>query len=160
MKSANVFFTALAFMIFTSVYSQQAYRGDICRNIPDLTIQQQQKIDKLGSAHQKKMDELRLQFHSESNVQKAAALKTQMNNEMQNHYQKVTALLTPEQKTWYDQTCNAYRNSHYNARDGYGPRCGYGAGSGAGYGRGRGYGRGQGPGCGAGYGRGRGRCFY
>ncbi len=31
------------------------------------------------------MDELRMQFYSESNAQDAAVLKTQMNKEMQNH---------------------------------------------------------------------------
>ena len=168
MKRANVFFTALAFMIFTGAFSQQAYRSDICQSIPGLTSEQLQKIDRLGSTHQKKMDELRTQFRSESNAQNAANLKSQMNSEMQMHYQKISALLTPEQLNWYNQSCNANINS--NARASYGQRMGRGQGVGrslygqtASYGRGTGYGRGaycprgRGYGRGAGYGAGRGR---
>ena len=119
MKPAKVLFTAVAFMIFAGAYAQQANRGDICQSIPGLTIDQQQKIDKLSVTHQKKMDQLRMQFHSEINAQKAADLKTQMNTEMQNHYQNITGLLTPEQKTWFDQNCNANSRGNYYARGGF-----------------------------------------
>lgn len=153
MKSVNVLFTALTLMVFTSAYTQKTNRGDICQSIPDLTVQQQQEIKTLESTHQQKMDKLRVEFRAESNAQSAADLKTQMNSEMQDHYQNVTAILTPEQKTWYNQTCNANGNRNYFTREAYG----------------RGYGRGQGTRCrarfaretgyarGAGYGQGRGR---
>ena len=174
MKRAKVFFTALAFMIFTGAFSQQASRSDICQSIPGLTTEQQQKIDRLGSTHQKKMDELRMQFLSESNAQDAANLKSQMNSEMQVHYQKISALLTPEQLSWYNQSCNANRNSYARATFGqgmgrgqgigrtlYGQTASFGRGTGYGRGtccvRGRGYGQGAGYGRGAGYGAGRGR---
>jgi hypothetical protein len=158
MKRAKVFFTALAFMIFTSAFSQQAFRGDICQSIPGLSSEQQQKIDKLGLTHQKKMDALRTKFLSESNAENAANLKSQMNSEMQNHYQNITALLTPEQQSWYEQNCNANSNRNYYARAGYGQNYGrgQGAGRGPGYTVGAGYGRGTGFGRGAGYRRGAG----
>jgi len=50
-----------------------------------------------------------MQFRSESNMQKASDLETQMSNEMQYHYTNVTALLTAEKKDWYDQSCNVSR---------------------------------------------------
>lgn len=168
MKSAKVLFTALAFMIFTSAYSQQINRADICQSIPGLSTEQQQKIDRLGLTHQKKMDDLRTQFRSESNAQSAALLKTQMNNEMQSHNRNISAMLTPEQLTWYDQTCNANGNGSYNTRpaNGRGLGRGQGVGRGQSIGRGAGYGRsvayknGTGYGRGTGPGRGRNRCVY
>lgn len=161
MKSARVLLAAVAFIIFTSASAQQVIRGDICQSIPGLTGEQLQKIDQLGTTHQKKMDELRIQFRSENNAQAAASVKTQMNNEMQSHYQNVTALLTPEQLTWYTQTCKANTNktgNYYANGYGRGKGRGMGPGRGAGYGTGRraGYGAGRG----AGYGAGRGRCRY
>jgi hypothetical protein len=163
MNPAKVVFLALAFMFFTPAGAQQTNRSDICQRIPDLNIEQQQKIDKLSLAHQKKMDELRIQFRSESDVQLASSLKTQMNAEMQKHYQNITALLTVEQKTWYDQNCSASYTRGSYPRNGLG-RGGRAYGRRQGAGRGAGYGAGQGTGYGAGYGAGRGagraRCRY
>ena len=163
MISAKVLFIAVAFMIFSNASAQQANGGDICQSIPGLTIEQQQKIDNLSITHQKKMDNLRMQYRSESNAQQARTLKTQMNTEMQNHYQNISTLLSVEQKTWYDQNCSAnYAGSNY-------PRNGLGRGNrvygrGQGAGRGAAYGTGRGAGRGTGYGTGRGagrtRCRY
>lgn len=153
MKSAIVLVSALAFMILTSARAQQINRGDLCQSIPGLTTEQQQKLSRLGGEHQKQMDLLRNKYLSENNAQLATELKTQMNKEMQNHYREVSALLTPEQQSWYDRTCQA--NGSYGraalARD-----SGRGLGRGAAYGRGAGYGRGTGYGRGAGYVRGNG----
>ena len=151
MKIVKVLFATLVFMIFASANAQQSNRGDICQSIPDLSVKQQQKIDNLSLTHRKKMDALRSQFRSESEVQLATNLKAQMNTEMQKHYKNISALLTSEQKTWYDQNCSA------NYTGGTYPRNGLGRGA-------RVYGRGQGAGRGAGYGAGRGagraRCRY
>jgi len=151
MKFVKVLFVAIAFIIFASASAQQSNRGDICQSIPGLTVEQQQKIDNLSLTHREKMDALRLQFHSESDVQLATNLKAQMNTEMQKHFKNISALLTSEQKTWYDQNCSA------NYTGGTYPRNGLGRGA-------RVYGRGQGAGRGAGYGAGRGavraRCRY
>jgi len=145
-------------MIFTGAFSQQAFQGDICQSIPGLTSEQQQKIDKLGASHQKKMDALRTKFISESNAENAANLKSQMSSEMENHYQNITALLTPGQQSWYEQNCYANKSRNYYARAGYGQSYGRGQGSGRGirYTGGTGYGRGTGFGRGAGYRRGAG----
>ena len=148
MKPATVLFIALAFMVFASASAQQVNRGNICGSIPDLTVEQQQKIDNLSATHQKKMDELRAQYLSEGDWQQASSKKAQMNTEMQNHYKNVSALLTADQKTWYDQNCGAdYRGTYPRNGMGRGNRAyanGQGMGRGAAYGTGRGVGRGGG----------------
>ena len=170
MKFKVVLSAALIFMICTGIHAQQLNRGDICQDIPGLTTEQQQKIDKLGAEHQQRMDVLRTQFQSEANAQDAANIKTQMNSEMQSHYNNISAVLTPEQKSWYNQSCNAntYSQAAYGRGNGRGLGRGTAYGRGSGYGRGTAYGRGTGcrrfaaSGRGAGYGTmsGRGRSVY
>ena len=109
---------------------QKANRGDVCQNIPSLTKEQKQKIDKQSLAHQKTMDGLRTKFYAENDVEKASEIKTKMNTERANHTQEISDLLTAEQQIWYNQQCFA------TSRRGYG--------RGQGYGSGRGYGRGMG----------------
>jgi len=147
MKLRKVLLITAAIMMVAGAYAQRANRGDVCQDIPDLTPEQTQKIDKFSVTHQETMDKLRTKFYSENDAAKASEIKAQMNAEMENHYQNIAGLLTPEQKTWYDQNCNVNRRSFYR-RGGFG-RNGRGFGRGPGYGRGQGFGRGQG------YGRGR-----
>jgi len=137
MKLKKVLLTATVILMVAGIYAQTPYRGDICQYIPNLTTEQKQKIDKQSTAHKIAMDNFRTLFWSESDPAKASAIKTQMNTEMDNHYQNITAFLSPEQKIWFDQNCYA------NNRKGFG--------------RGQGFGRSQGFGRGQGYGRGRGR---
>jgi hypothetical protein len=61
------------------------------------------------------MDNLRTKFYSETDAVKASEIKAQMNAEMENHYLNIDGLLTPEQKTWFDQNCNVNRR-YYNRR--------------------------------------------
>ncbi len=152
MKPIKVLFTAVAIIMVTCAYSQRANRGDVCQNIPNLTKEQKQKIDKLCVEHQKTIDGLRTQFYTEPDAEKALEIKTQMNTERANHFRNVSAMLTPEQQTWFNQQCN------FNRRGGYFCRGGFGR-TGQDYGRGQGWGRGQGSGrgpCGRGMGRGMG----
>jgi len=160
MKLKKLLFATVAIMMVSGAFAQRANRGDICQTIPGLTIEQQQKIDKLSVAHQNKMDGLRSQFYAEPDAVKASGFKTQMNTEMKDHYLNISGLLTPEQKTYYDQTCNVNRRSRNYYSVGYGGGQGYGRGQGY-YGRGQGFGRGQGYyGRGQGYyGRGQGRGY-
>lgn len=166
MKSAKILFLTASFMFFTSAFAQQTNRSDICRSIPGLNTQQQQKIDKLSISHQQNMDALRIKYQSETNSQTASNLKAQMKKEMLSHYQNISALLTADQKTWYDQQCQANSGGNYYSRQGYGRNnCVYGRGLGRGQGIGRGQGsgrsqaigRGQGAGRNQGVGRGGGR---
>lgn len=161
MNLRGILLSVAAILMAVGINAQRANRTDLCQVIPDLTVDQKQKIDKLSVAHQNKMDALRTQFYSESDGVKASGFKTQMNTEMQSHYQNISGLLTPEQQTWYDQNCNVNnRRSNYYTT-GFGRGQGYVRGQGYGRGqvyvRGQGYGRGQGFGRGQGYGRGIGR---
>ena len=153
MKFRKVLLTTAAIMMVAGAYAQRANRGDVCQDIPNLIPEQKQKIEKLGVTHQETMDNLRTQFYSENDAAKATEIKAQMNTEMENHYQNIAGLLTPEQKTWYDQNCNVNSRNYYR-RGGFG-RNGRGFGRGQGLGRGQGRGRGQGFGPGQGRGRGR-----
>ena len=143
MKLKKLFLTTTAIVMVAGIYAQTANKGDICQYIPYLTTEQKQKIDKLSTTHQKTMDDFRSQFWSEIDPAKASAIKTQMNTEMDNHYQNISAFLSPEQKIWFNRNC--YANSRR------------GLGRGQGFGPGRGFGRGQGFGPGKGYGHGQGR---
>ena len=155
MNLRGILLSVAAILMAVGINAQTANRTNLCQVIPNLTVDQKQKIDKLSVAHQNKMDALRTQFYSESDGVKASGFKTQMNTEMQSHYQNMSGLLTPEQQTWYDQNCNVNnRRSNYYTT-GFGGGQGYGRGQG--YVRGQGYGRGQGFGRGQGYGRGIGR---
>ena len=160
MKTKLLIFTALLALICTGAGAQEFNRGNICQSIPGLSPEQQQKIDRIGTEHQQRMDELRKQFWTESDQQKAVKLKTQMNREMQSHYSNISAVLTPDQKNWYVQTCNAnvYARAAYARGGGRGAAFGRGAVNGRGTvnGKGKGYGRGVACCRGSGYGRGHG----
>jgi len=153
MNPRRILFIAIALTIASGTYGQRINRVDICQSIPDLTTEQEQKIDKLRVSHQQKMDRLRDQFYAELDVAKASEIKTQMNTEMKDHFKNVSALLTPEQKIFFDQNCYANRS--------WGPYYGRGySRNGQGYWRsGQGYGPGRGRGQGRGQGRGYGRWY-
>ena len=172
MKLVKVLLTTVAIIMATGTYAQKANRGDVCQNIPSLTKEQKQKIDKQSLAHQKTMDGLRTKFYAENDVEKASEVKIQMNAERANYFQEISDLLTAEQQIWYNQQCFATNRRAYGRGQGFGSgrgNCrGMGNGRGQGYGQGRGfgpgsnYGRGQGfgPGRGQGEGRGMGRVTY
>ena len=130
MRFRKVLLTAAVILMATGVSAQRANRGDICQDIPNLTQEQSQEINKLSVTHQKTMDDLRTKFWAESDPDKASEIKTQMNTEMDNHYRNISDLLPPEQQTWFDQNCNAYRRSYFRggsysrSGQGYGPRGG------------------------------------
>ena len=142
MNLRGILLTVAAIVMTVGASAQRANRTDLCQAIPNLTLDQQQKIDKLSTTHQNTMDALRAKFYAERDGVKASGFKTQMNTEMTNHYQYISGLLTTEQQTWYDQNCNVNnrRGNYYTA--------GYGRGQGLGrnqtFVRGQGYGRGQG----------------
>ena len=89
--------TVVAILLAVGTNAQVPNRSDLCQNIPNLSQEQQQKIDNLADTHQKKMDGLRAQFYAELDGVKASGYKTQMNTEMQNHYNNISGILTPEQ---------------------------------------------------------------
>ena len=172
MNLKGILLTVAAIVMTAGASAQRVNRTDLCQVIPNLTADQQQKIDKLSTTHQNTMDALRTKFYAELDGVKASGYKTQMNTEMNNHYQNISGLLTTEQQTWFDQNCNVNnrRGNYYQA--GYGRGQGYGQGlgrnqtfvRGQGYGRNQTFVRGQGYGRNQtfvrGQGRGRGRLAY
>ena len=142
MNLGRVLFTVVAILMAMGTNAQRANRTDLCQNIPNLSLEQQQKIDKLSATHQNTMDGLRANFYAERDGVKASGYKTQMNTEMQNHYTNISGILTTEQQTWFDQTCNVNSRRGNYSRGEFG--WGQGRGRGQGYGRGQSYGRGQG----------------
>ena len=156
MKLKSVLLTVVAILLAVGMNAQRANRTDLCQNIPNLSPEQREKIDKLSDTHQKTMDGLRSKFYAETDGVKASGYKTQMNTEMQTHYKNISGILTADQQTWYDQSCNinTRRSTSYTAGYGRGQGLGRGQGYGQGRGRGQSYGRGQG------LGRGQGRRYY
>jgi hypothetical protein len=156
MKLTKVLFIAITLSMALGIYAQRVNRGDVCQNIPNLTAEQKQSIDKLSDTHQQKMDRLRNQFYAEPDVARASEIKTQMDAEMKDHYGNISALLTPEQNIYLDQNCyaNRIRGSYYGNGFGRNGRGYYQGGQGR-YGRGRGVATGQGRGRGQGRGYGR-----
>ena len=101
--------TVVAILLAVGLNAQSVNRTDLCQYIPNLSPEQQQKIDKLSATHQLKMDGLRAQFHAERDGVIASGYKTQMNTEMRNHYNNISGILTSDQQTWFKQTCNVNR---------------------------------------------------
>jgi Spy/CpxP family protein refolding chaperone len=145
--------------IFIGTFQMQGQRGQMrgmnekglrC-NIPDLSEEQQKKIDDFRTEHQKNMLQYRNQMQEKraklntlrtaekadmaainKTVDEMGTLHTQMMKERENHRQKVRGLLTEKQRVAYD------------TRLGRGCRGQYGMGKGRGGHRG---GHGQGYGC-------------
>ncbi len=82
MKPLKVSLITASLVMATGAYAQRANRGDVCRNIPNPSTEQSQKVNNLSVIHQKTMDGLRTQFYSEIDAAKASEFKTQMNTEM------------------------------------------------------------------------------
>lgn len=143
-----------ALMISTLAFSQGPNQGK-CRavaNIPDLTEEQQTKIDALKAPHLKVMLENRTELDKlnaelkaleiadqpdmakiNAKIDEISAVKTKMAKERSKHRQDVRVLLTDEQKVYFD--------SHRRGPEGKGQgghRCG-------GKGPAHGYGPGNGP---------------
>lgn len=142
--------------------------------IPDVTDEQEQKIDALRTAHwnevksmradidilQAELRKLRIADNSDTKgmdakIDQIGALKTKMFKSTNNHQLQVKNLLTDDQKAWFDM--HEGRGGRYsrfgngNGRRGRnGNKCGMGGngmnGRGQGYGQGQGYGYGNGMG--------------
>lgn len=153
-------------------YSRQGnynYRAQnqVCQRIPDLTEDQQTKIEALRVNHLKEMTALRnqtdilrakkraLMTSDNADMKEINSVIDQM-TELQNkklkasakHQQEVRSLLTDEQKVYYDSRPG---RGHRNGKGMRSGRRGRGYGQGAGYGQGNGQGLGYGNGQGRGY---------
>jgi Spy/CpxP family protein refolding chaperone len=153
---------------FNNQDDTNGYKGQRECRIPDLTEDQQSKIDEMRTAHWTEMKTLRAdlgilkaemqklkvadkpdQNAIDGKIKEMGALKTKMAIAANHHHLAVRELLTDEQKAYFDRTNR-------------GPKMGeFGRGHGRGH-RGQGYHRGGGRGCGSGNGQGyrNGSCRY
>ncbi len=126
-KVVTVFFISLILFGISPLYAQhgqmhdQKKGGGIQCNIPNLTEEQQKKMDDFRLVHQKNM----LQFKNQMEVKEAqlnvlrsadkadmnainknidefGALKIQMMKEKESHHQQVRSILTDEQRVAFD----------------------------------------------------------
>lgn len=112
-------------------------------NIPSLTADQLNSIENLRTPHLKKMQTLQAKLQEEqahlntlrvegsdekaisSNIDKITTLRGDLMKERESHRRQVRALLTDEQKVWFDARpgCRYNRNGYGNRQNGrgYGP---------------------------------------
>lgn len=176
MKKVTVLVAVALMIIGTSSFAQRGRnfenRGDgfgqsgFCERIPDLTEDQQAKIDALRleqmkqmTNHRNQMDVLRAKKRTlmtsdnadmkeiNSVIDQMTSLQNERMKTSAKHRQAVRNLLTDEQKVYFDAMSGHGRGhgrGHGKAGRGYRncdvPGQGYGQGQGAGYGRGYGYG--------------------
>jgi len=105
-------------LIAGSSYAQRGNRAnrsnrslDRYRNIPNLTEQQNQQIQQLRSAHLKEVDQLRQERRSTTDRGKKNEIRQQMLQKQQGHREKIRALLSEEQKTYFDKNYRQNSNS-------------------------------------------------
>ena len=136
--------------------------GYYCNNIPDITAEQQTKLDALRTAHWKsvqnsrnllaeKAARLRTLRTSDNvdmdainkTIDEMSAIRSSMQKSREKHLQDVRNVLTDEQRVYFD---------NFQSRRGQGFGRGQGKGNArrGGYGPGNGYGQGRGPGRGLG----------
>ena len=172
LRMKKVAVIALVALMFTgtNLYAQRGRNGGqgkgmgynqsgTCQMIPDLTEDQQTKINALRVSHLKvmnnyrnQMDELRARKHTlmasdnadmkaiNAVIDQMSDLQNKMMKEGAKHQQDVRSLLTEEQKVYFDsRPMRGPGNGGGMRHDGYG--------RGAGQGIGAGYGRGLNPNC-------------
>ncbi|HRW61923.1 MAG TPA: Spy/CpxP family protein refolding chaperone [Bacteroidales bacterium] len=172
LKKTSLVLVAILFIALNSANAQRGRnyqnRQDdsrpnfACQMLPDLTEEQQTKVEALRVTHLKEMntfrnqmDELRARKQTlmasdnadmkELNgvIDQMSGLHNKMMKSSAKHLQEVRSLLTDEQKVYFD--------SRPMRRNGNGRKSGRGFGNGYGDGFGDGYGRGNRPGRGYGY---------
>jgi len=139
-KVLAVLLTTLIFLGTSSMFAQQGQmkgpkdgKGMQC-NIPDLTEEQQKKMDDLRLVHQKSMLQFRTQMELKNaqlnvltsaekadmnainkSIDEIGALKIQMMKQKESHRQQVRSILTEKQRVTFDmQKGKGYRGGHGN----------------------------------------------
>lgn len=153
----GILFIAILSVISVSIYAQGGPRGaynnpdpQFCRYIPDLTEEQETKINELWVKHLDKVSDLRLDIDErylqlarlekadspdskaiDQKIDEIFELKKQQAKLRSKHQQQVRALLTDEQKIYFDTHWNHRmhgRKDHApgrNSHDGFGRHAGY-----------------------------------
>ncbi len=151
---------ALLFFAATSVSNAQYFRrtnnrmsyAGQCLDIPGLSEAQKTQIGEINTAHQKQIDQMREEFYAAPDLITANEIKAKMTLEQNNHLEKISKVLTEEQRVYFKDNIVAGPAGGKGRAYNRAPRGGRGYGN-QGQGRGRNRsscpGRGRG---GAGYG--------
>lgn len=144
----NLKITALVAIIFfaaTSVSNAQYYRrtnnrmtySGQCLDIPGLTDAQKAQITTINNTHQKTIDSMREEFYAAPDLLTANAIKAKMTLEQNNHLEKISKVLTEEQKVYFNENIIAGPAGGQSRTYNRAPRGGRGSGYVNGGGRGR-----------------------
>lgn len=144
----NMKITALVAILFfaaTSVSNAQYFRrtnnrmtyAGQCLDIPGLTDAQKAQITSMNDAHQKIIDSMREQFYAAPDLATANEIKAKMTLEQNNHLEKISKVLTEEQRVYFNQNIVAGPAGGQGRAYNRAPRGGRGFGYGNGGGRGR-----------------------
>ena len=117
-------FVFIALMLTAgSSYAQRGKRAnrssrnlDCYRNIPNLTEKQNQQIQTYRAAHLKQVAQLREERRSAADWDKKSAIRRQMLAKQQAHRDEIRALLTEEQKTYFDKNYRRYSNASFRGK--------------------------------------------
>ena len=109
---------------------------EYCLNIPGLTDAQKEQIVAINDVHRKKMDDFRVKRQTAPSFEEMNEIGAAMLLEQNDHFVKVSAVLTAEQLEYLNSTYITTRPQAPRQAPGYG----YGRGAGRGYGRGAGRG--------------------
>ncbi len=143
----NLKITAMAALLFFAVASvsnaqyfrrtnnRMSYAGQ-CLDIPGLTEDQKAQITAINTAHQKLIDQLRNDFYAAPDLITANEIKAKMTLEQNNHLDKISKVLTEEQRAYFNNNIIAGpaggRGQAYNRASRGGRGFGYGNGGGRG----------------------------
>lgn len=145
---AKLFFIFTVVILFTFTTEAFSQRGagnqrQVCQNIPDLTPEQEAKINSIRTArlsettqHRAQMNELRAKRQSlrvsqnpdmnklNEVIDQMADLRAQHMKASEAHHQSIREILTPEQRTMFDAKPN--NRARFEQRDNRPPRRGQG----------------------------------
>ncbi|MFW6328357.1 MAG: Spy/CpxP family protein refolding chaperone, partial [Bacteroidota bacterium] len=120
----KLFIVAMSIMMSSALFAQRGsgYAQGKCYRIPELTEEQQEKINQLRTGHWNNMQEYRNQIRENraryitltsspnpdentinKNIDEWTSLKGEMMKERTGHLLEVKSLLTDEQKVWFDK---------------------------------------------------------
>lgn len=135
---------------FRRTNNRMTYAGQ-CLDIPGLSDTQKAQITEANTAHQKTIDNMRAEFYAANDLVIANEIKAKMTLEQNNHLDKISKLLTEEQRVYFNENIIAGPAGRGGRAYNRAPRGGRGYGYGA-AGRGRNRAARPGRGRGAGYG--------
>jgi len=136
---------------FRRTNNRMTYAGQ-CLDIPGLTDAQKTQITAINDAHKKTIDQMREEFYATNDLFAANEIKAKMTLEQNNHLEKISKVLTEEQRVYFNENIVAGPAGRGARAYNRAPRGGRGFGYGNGGGRGRFRADRSGRGRGAGYG--------